>query len=38
MFESIDDLKTISDDQWKQMNFPMGLINRIKKKLEQQPS
>jgi hypothetical protein len=33
MLESSDDLREVSDDQWKQMNFPLGLINKIKKKL-----
>jgi hypothetical protein len=31
MLESVDDLREVSDDQWKQMNFPLGLINKIKK-------
>lgn len=33
MLESADDLKDVSDDQWKQMNFPLGLVNKIKKRL-----
>ena len=33
MIESIDDLKAVSDDQWKDMKIPIALVNRIKKKL-----
>jgi len=33
MLESADDLKDVSDEQWKQMNFPLGLVNKIKKRL-----
>jgi hypothetical protein len=31
MLKTVDDLREVSDDQWKQMNFPLGLINKIKK-------
>jgi len=38
MLESIDDLREVSDDQWKQMNFPLGLVNKIKRYLADQSS
>jgi len=31
MLDTVDDLRQVSDDQWKQMNFPLGLVNKIKR-------
>jgi hypothetical protein len=33
MFENSEDLREVSDEQWKQMDFPLGLVNKIRQKL-----
>jgi hypothetical protein len=36
-FNTTDDLKAISNEQWHELKIPMGLINAIKKKLADVP-
>lgn len=33
MFDDVESLKDITDDQWSTMKFPMALVNKIKKAL-----
>ena len=32
--ENVGAIKQIDDDQWKQLNIPMGLVNQIKNNLK----
>lgn len=33
--ETPESLKDVTEDQWKQFAFPIGLVNQIKKKLRE---
>lgn len=33
MLDTIDDIRSLTDDNWNQLQFPMGLVNKIKQKL-----